>query len=703
MVAQAGDAQESSPNAAVAVAPTVLVRDAQGTPVAGVQVSFAVEAGGGTVAGGPVTTGPNGLATSGAWTLGPLPGENRLRATAGALSVAFTAQGRLLVANSVVGGSVVLPPGAQVGAASLRVVNGLTQVPVQAGGGYSIAVEPGPPQLAAVHAPNGQPVLFGWLDGAPKVLSARSTAEVLAWFDAGGFLLPDTTHRRMLRQALAADLGLAALEAAIAQALAAEPGALTLATPAVVQARQAAQAALGGAALRASRPRALIVDPSGERSGITVDQTGFRNITITNHWRRRVYAFVDRVGFIPKGSNTEVPSPLAGAPVKIGAVTGITSVVGTIADLLTGSFAWTPVVAEPQTVALAPADALSTRYRVTVVGAGQGVAGLPVTPQQESLGLEVGVENVLLDLLLPFVDQILNADNLSRYLNNQQELNTLVHRFLDLNPQNLALALRSGDWRTIWSEILKILFDTSAGQSFFYETLIVPNAAKKGVAAIDAVDDVAERWSRLLTAIEVVATSVDIGFVLGHIGQAKGVEQWDVTVGGATVTLTPPAPIIFTHESPNIQAFVHEATGGTGAPFVYRWTTTGTVGRLCGQNTDRGASYCGPTFDTPKDIVAYAPQGLREGTDQIKVEVLLPEGGTLHAVGEATITIRVNAPKVYISPVNQSILPGGARREPTATSGPGSRTWSPPSRRSATWPTRPTWAPTRSPSRCTPP
>jgi len=658
MVAQAGDGQEAGPNAAVAVAPRVLVRDAQGAPVAGVPVSFAVEAGGGTVAGGPVTTGADGVATAGAWTLGPLPGENRLRATAGALSVAFTAQVRLLVPTTVVAGSVVLPPGVPVAATALRVVNGLTEVPVQPGGSFSIAVEPGPPQLAGVQTAQGEPLLFGWLDGTPKVLSARSTAEVLAWFDAGGFLLPDTAHRRILRQGLATHPGLGPLEAAIAQALAAEPAALTLATPAVELARKAVQAGLAAGAASAGRPRGILIDPSAEKSGVTVDQTGFRSITITNNWRRRLYAFVDRVGYVPKGSNQEVPSPLAGQPIPISAVTSVTSVIGTIADLLTGNFGWTPVVAPPQPVALAPADALSTRYRVTVVGSGQRTPGVPLSALQSERAQRAAFETVLLDLVIPLIDQILNADNLSRYLSNQAEVTSLVHQFTDLNPQNLLLAMGSGDWKAIWSEVLKLLFDTSAGQSFFYETLIVPNAAKKGLKQIQSADAVAKRWSALLTAIEIIATSADIAFVLKHTSESKEAEQWDVTVGGATVTLTPPAPIIFTHESPNIQAFVQEATGGTGAPFVYRWTTTGTVGKLCGQDTDRGASYCGPTFDTPKDIVAYAPHGLLEGTDQIKVEVLLLEGGTLHAVGEATITIRVNAPKVYLSPVNQSVLPG---------------------------------------------
>jgi alpha-tubulin suppressor-like RCC1 family protein/pimeloyl-ACP methyl ester carboxylesterase len=56
------------------------VTDAHGTPIPGVQVSFAVTAGGGTVAAGPLVTGDDGVARSG-WILGPAPGANAATAT----------------------------------------------------------------------------------------------------------------------------------------------------------------------------------------------------------------------------------------------------------------------------------------------------------------------------------------------------------------------------------------------------------------------------------------------------------------------------------------------------------------------------------------------------------------------------------------------------------------------------------------------
>ncbi len=91
-------------------APTVLLRDttAAHNPVAGVTVTFTVE-GGGTIVRTSVVTGPDGLASVGSWTLGTVPGVNRVIATAmGAISSpdTFTAVGAAPVVGLCPAGSV---------------------------------------------------------------------------------------------------------------------------------------------------------------------------------------------------------------------------------------------------------------------------------------------------------------------------------------------------------------------------------------------------------------------------------------------------------------------------------------------------------------------------------------------------------------------------------------------------------------------
>ena len=84
VAAAAGTGQTAPAGTAVPVRPAVIVRDAGGTPVASATVTFAVTGGGGNVTGESATTGTDGIATVGSWTLGSSAGSNALQATVGA-------------------------------------------------------------------------------------------------------------------------------------------------------------------------------------------------------------------------------------------------------------------------------------------------------------------------------------------------------------------------------------------------------------------------------------------------------------------------------------------------------------------------------------------------------------------------------------------------------------------------------------------
>ncbi len=90
----AGNNQTAQVNSAVAIPPSVIVRDAFSNPVQGRSITFAVTTGGGNVT-SPVSTGANGIAAT-TWTLGPGAGTNNntMTATSAGLSgspVTFTA------------------------------------------------------------------------------------------------------------------------------------------------------------------------------------------------------------------------------------------------------------------------------------------------------------------------------------------------------------------------------------------------------------------------------------------------------------------------------------------------------------------------------------------------------------------------------------------------------------------------------------
>jgi adhesin/invasin len=137
----AGDGQSVTAGAAVPVPPAVVVRDAGGTPLAGIPVTFAVNSGGGAVTGADATTGVDGVATAGGWTLGGGAGTNTLKATVGAENVTgnpvtFTATGTPGDASPSKSSVAVAP---QVIAASTGSSNSVVTIVVRDGAGNPIA------------------------------------------------------------------------------------------------------------------------------------------------------------------------------------------------------------------------------------------------------------------------------------------------------------------------------------------------------------------------------------------------------------------------------------------------------------------------------------------------------------------------------------------------------------------------------------
>ncbi len=95
--------QDAKAGAAVPIAPSVNVKDANGNDVTGVIVTFAVTSGGGSVTTTSVATNAAGIATAGTWTLGTRAGANTLTATVlGAPPMTFSALGTPGPAASIV-------------------------------------------------------------------------------------------------------------------------------------------------------------------------------------------------------------------------------------------------------------------------------------------------------------------------------------------------------------------------------------------------------------------------------------------------------------------------------------------------------------------------------------------------------------------------------------------------------------------------
>lgn len=168
MVAVSQTIQSAPANTNVNDPPSVIVRDGQGIPVAGVIVTFTVSSGGGSVVGSPDTTNANGVASLASWRLGVAVGPNSVTATATGLpSVTFNATGT--------SGS----------AANVAASAGTNQVAVQ---GTAVATPPTVTVTDAVGNPVvGATVTFavtaggGMATGLTQLTNAQGQAAVGSW------------------------------------------------------------------------------------------------------------------------------------------------------------------------------------------------------------------------------------------------------------------------------------------------------------------------------------------------------------------------------------------------------------------------------------------------------------------------------------------------------------------------------------------
>jgi hypothetical protein len=183
-----GDGQTADAGAQLAISPSVLVTDSVGNHVgAGVSVTFAVTAGGGSVATPNAVTNGSGIATAGKWTLGGTAGSNALQATSGSLSgspVTFHATGTVGPATTMT-----LNAGdGQQAAAGMRVATDPSVLVTDAYGNpvpgvaVAFAVDPGGGSTTAASATTDTSGIatVGWYLGDPGTNTLTATADGLA-------------------------------------------------------------------------------------------------------------------------------------------------------------------------------------------------------------------------------------------------------------------------------------------------------------------------------------------------------------------------------------------------------------------------------------------------------------------------------------------------------------------------------------------
>lgn len=554
-------------------------------------------------------------------------------------------------------GRIVLPAGVTLQPGSLKVSNSVGSVTPSADGSFSLLAYSGGPQFALVTDAAGNPVLAGFLGPNSTTLDSVSTSKLLLYFAAGFYSAPSPL-RAQLVDAVATTAGFASVQTAVESALAANPDAFATAAGSarVSSAIVAFVAALYAPNVASSiarqvrsfgrrGPSGVLVNP-GSASGITVVNDFPDGIHFMNTFRRAAQAFVDEDSFVDANGN-RVAKPVVDVvpPQTISAVSGLSNVTGTaltaVQGLFSGATQYTPVSTSSIPLAL-ESGSLSTRYNVTVVGAGPSPPGVSLTSEQTSAQHSVAVLQLVQDFIVPIVASIVipinssQIDDFFAFGGGNNVVTDLITTLTTAAPQ-IADLMNSGQVGSALTLAVNTIATSNTLQAKLLQLVLNFVQNSQGTAAAQAAF---AKGNSLLTVLNVLSgalVAADVGVVAANIGASSRGDRFVVDVTPDTVVLSPPSSFVGLSEQETLTATVPSA-GGSGSTFQYDWSNTATVGHL----TD-GLSGHTDTFSSSHAAVTYTANGSGSGSDTVTVKVSTKQGSTLTLVGQATATVQVGA------------------------------------------------------------
>lgn len=575
-------------------------------------------------------------------------------------------------------------------AADLRIHSSIGDWPVGADGTFTVSVQAsGGCQLAIAQTPDETPVLLGWLGESRQTVDYRSTAEVLAYFALGGYLLP-LDLQVVLVEALEQDAAVDDLAAAIAAALADDATSLVDQASAGAQAIRDAILALSAHLEQlygpvAPRDKAMQIDPSEIRSGIRVIADGSRinTVEVVNEYRRRSYAEIGQESWVQEsdGQTVTTGTPHEDSPQWLDPTNGVgEGVLSVTEDIFNGiydvgTFAYQPVVAGTFTLPV-PDGASSATYTITIVGPGAGPGDLStLTPEQQQQALYVTAYSLVVDVIIPAMMNVIvpvntaggASDAWMRFLATPsateilEDLTNLIlaepEVLTDLSNGEYVQAL-TRSWETV---VQGGAFQTLAMNFFSYGILALEHAgvlSSTQVTSALGTTYVMANVFRGLEIVDIILGAGDLGVVIAHTGLSNMADVWTITVFPPDVALSPSLSRIEPFETVTLTAAVPELTGSSSdVTFKYRWNCTGRSGVIAD-----AAGHSGTSFESSYEFVSYIAEYGIPGVDQVSVtvtQVITGVGGTQETeIGSASATVIVGGNSTWLWPEQTDLQPG---------------------------------------------
>ncbi len=600
-------------------------------------------------------------------------------------------------------GTIVLPAGAPVALATVASL--FSQSTPAADGSFTVTAVKEAPLVVAAYTAANQPVLMGFAQDGTVVLSAKSTAVVLAYLALGvGAYVPQVQLAYV--SAIQNASGLAALESAVTAAIVADgalwlnPANATLANALVAVQHELSPAALAAAVsatsaastdsagVRSAEVHDAVVDRNGIVSGLQMLATATGTLTIENYYRRRSYVYVNKVAYTLPGSADEIASPAAigTQPITISPTDGLGNFIANLGTALgyasTGQVPtfYDPNLSDPISIPLSPDNASSTTYTVTAVGLGVHAGDFAqLTAPQRTGWMNVCLLSLVCDLIGPAVASVVLpgmaeslSDALSAYaiaFNGIADITSAIGAVPGLQDD-----LAAGNMTALFFDGINAITTTNSipklieiilnfGQQVGLKGAVsgTTGAPPKPAVPSELINTVMGYFGHLNAALTAVDTVVQ-GLQLANCNLA---DVFTITQTPAHILLVPStkmfvypntAPIPFT-------VSINDPDIPNNAVLTYNWGCSCQFGEI-GSGGHASGLGTATSFDSTQAVCSYAPansQALGGDTDSLTVKVFLGAGSSanLPALAQTSTVITYYAP---ITPSGMQISPGAQQQ-----------------------------------------
>ncbi len=551
---------------------------------------------------------------------------------------------------------ITLPSGTPAAIGDLRAWTSAGTSNPNAGGQVQVTVFNHGPQYTDVRDSQGRIVLAGFLGGDRDELSPETTAELFAYFAVSG-----ATQVGEGREAVLDGIKDQALFAAVVTEVENQirvNGFVDPGTGELANRLTALHDSLAG------RGRGTIVEPGATASGVVLDTITDGELKITNTYLRRGYAWLENVGYRRDGiehqENILVDEFELAMPSRYGGWSGA------LAELIQGNFLWTPVEMPSRAIPLKPADADATHYKLSIIGLGAAEGDWDKLDfhKQEKL-TEVGIKSLVLDVMVPVVANILvpikgdAIDDFVKFSGANPILSDLINNFATTVPEVRDL-FRAGQPKEAFFKLWGAAVSSNTAFPAFLQIFIEwtnEYGMNKLFGSYEEMYDYADSALRILGAVDLVASTFDMGIFFHDLTQSNIADVWTISTTGGKITVLPDDTLVPLLEPTHVKAVIQNKN--PDAVYKYEWSATEgyrLTDRFGKTNTD-GPGGILTTSDDSVVLTSLLDEG---GTCTVKCKVTRIDGSTDIFIDDAAADVQFGDAPI-ISPKTATVSAGASR------------------------------------------